>query len=251
MADVNGLLPFVGGQAPAQPNPVQNEWAVALQDPAVRSSLIQFGLGMMSPMAQGQTPLGHVAQSIGGVGEMFTRQEDQDLKRDKVDYDQDYRAKTLEQGERRTRATEMNAATRRQSANQRATGGGLSAKDILKQQLSEQKELRARADRLAKAYEDEIRNATYGGDLSPDAARFKGKSRAEISSELLKDQKWRDQQLQESRKIIESTIPPAPQRVVGRVYQTPKGPLVWQGTGWAHPTPTASASSTADDEDDE
>lgn len=252
MADVNGLAPFLNTQTPQPaPNPVASEWSVALQDPAVRSSLIQFGLGMMAPPSQGQSPLGQIGQSIGGVGEMFTRQEEQDLKRDKLDSDQSLRQTSLDQGERRTRATEMNAQTRRQSANARQAGGGLSAKDLVRYQIQAQRDLEKRARDAAKAYKKEVSDTTGLTEVSPDAARFKGKSEDQIASELLADPEWKKRNQLSRDQVLQTTIPPAKERVVGRVYQTPKGPLVWEGSGWTQPTPTPALAAGSDDDEDE
>ena len=36
-------------------------------------------------------------------------------------------------------------------------------------------------------------------------------------------------------KQTDAAVPPPDQRKVGEIYQTPRGPLRWQGTGWAQP----------------
>jgi len=51
-------------------------------DPASRAALLQIGLGLMQPMAIGQGFSGHLAQGIGGGGELVSRLEESDLKRE-------------------------------------------------------------------------------------------------------------------------------------------------------------------------
>lgn len=250
MAGIDDVTPFVGADRAANPQGqnVMSEWGTALQDPSVRSALIQFGISMMTPPSSGQSSLGHLGRAIGSVGEMYTRQDEETLKRDKVDADLVLRERTLDQGERRTRASEQNADTRRKALDQRASGGNLSAKDIVKMQLQNDRQLKQRAKELAREYHKDA-NSTFP-EPTPDALRFKGKSVAEIERELLNDPNFVKQQKEQSQKLIESTIPPANQRVVGRAYQTPRGPLVWQGGGWALPTPTGPGPADVEDDDE-
>jgi hypothetical protein len=56
-----------------------------LTDPNSRAALLQIGLGLMQPQAQGQTTLGHIGQAIGSGGEALHRIEDEDIKRQKAD----------------------------------------------------------------------------------------------------------------------------------------------------------------------
>lgn len=54
------------------------------QDPQSRAALMQIGLGLMQPMAFGQTTGGHIGQAIGGGGEAVSRGTEEELKARKV-----------------------------------------------------------------------------------------------------------------------------------------------------------------------
>jgi hypothetical protein len=56
-----------------------------MRDPESRSALLQIGLGLMQPMAMGQTVGGHIAQGVGGGGEAVGRIAAEDIKQQKAD----------------------------------------------------------------------------------------------------------------------------------------------------------------------
>jgi hypothetical protein len=66
---VNPLQSIVGGARNVGQG-IQNSM---LSDPQSRSALLQIGLGLMQPMAMGQSVAGHIGQGIGGGGEAVTR----------------------------------------------------------------------------------------------------------------------------------------------------------------------------------
>lgn len=69
-------------QAAQQPTQVQpsvvDQWGMALQDPNIRTGLMQFGLQLMQPMGFGQTASGHLGQALGAGGEAVNRAQTQE-----------------------------------------------------------------------------------------------------------------------------------------------------------------------------
>lgn len=95
--------PFQQEVAPANPASAAQEWTQALNDPKVRSTLLNVGLQLMQPPSFGQTTSGQVAQAIGAAGEGFSRadaedraQAEQDRKGRDTDSQIDYRADRTE-----------------------------------------------------------------------------------------------------------------------------------------------------------
>lgn len=72
--------PFQPEQEAPPASSAAQEWNDALNDPKVRSTLLSFGLQMMTPAGFGQSTMGQFAQGIGAAGEGLTRADEEDRK---------------------------------------------------------------------------------------------------------------------------------------------------------------------------
>lgn len=149
-----------------------------LADPASRSALLQIGLGLMQPMAMGQSVAGHIGQAIGGGGEAETRLEAQRLAEEKQQDELEKTQRTLD-----IRQQEADAYTK-----------GTSLKNIIDRQALEADKAKAAAERLGTknyaAHAHEIFKTLTGAAFDPTAkanepfARFVGKNPSEIEDML-------------------------------------------------------------------
>lgn len=253
MADDVTQTPFAGPD-PAGGQSLIGQWNQALQDPTARAALLSFGLQMLQPPSPGQNALGVLGTAIGAAGETVT-------KRAKIDQEEEESAAKLSNAEaalgfneRRVQASERNAATREKALQLRAQPGAISAKDFMRQQAQTRRELQNIAAKQAKAYAEALQKAQYGDPdaLPADVKRWAGKSEPEIYQELLRDPEWQRKNVAAIQQATSATVPPATERQVGQVYQTPKGPMEWAGNGW-RPAKVAPAPSrlAADDDEDE
>jgi hypothetical protein len=99
-------------------------------DPASRSALLQIGLGLMQPVAMGQSVAGHVAQGIGGGGEAEARLSREEFERQKHEDELDKSNRTLD-----IRQQEANAYSQAQKA---AAARGATTDRIALEQLRQQ-----------------------------------------------------------------------------------------------------------------
>lgn len=170
--------------APAQPQQggLVDAWRNWLSDPATASSLMQFGLAAMQPVAFGQTTTGHIANAVGQGMEAGDRQNTISHKRQRED-------RELELEERTTAAREQVAGASMIRATREGKGGagGLSMKDIMRQRREEGNAIDTEIQRLAKDYHDRANDPLGGND--PALAPYKGLSQAEIALGLAKDDK--------------------------------------------------------------
>lgn len=106
MDDPNDVGAAFTGQSAGTPQvePAQaaGQWDDFLQRPGNRQALLQIGLQLMQPMAQGQTVAGQVGQAIGAGGEAVDRNEASDLAERKV-------TNNLELANERLRIAQQNA----------------------------------------------------------------------------------------------------------------------------------------------
>jgi hypothetical protein len=162
-----------------------------LTDPNSRSALLQIGLGLMQPMAQGQTTLGHIGQAIGSGGEALGRIEAEDVKRQKAD-DQ------LTIAELRMRAArDPNSLTEFQRQQLQLhrdqldeTRRGQRRSDIREQRLTKKQE-EDKIDELAMVQFKASRNVA-GDDADPEIVANKTKSYAQIRKEIAAERGSRD-----------------------------------------------------------
>ncbi len=138
-------------QPPADPQAQQDiagRWRGFLSDPAARTALIQFGIGMMQPIQPGQTAIGQVGQSLGGAGEAVGRVAEQDLAQREQTSKENYRTQTGEAASVRAqagieRATSANENSRlRMEMQQRFGAANLN----IKNQLAYQRYKKAQTD---------------------------------------------------------------------------------------------------------
>jgi hypothetical protein len=210
-----------------------------LTDPNSRSALLQIGLGLMQPVAQGQTTLGHIGQAIGSGGEALHRIEDEDVKRQKAD-DQ------LTIAELRMRAArDPNSLTEyqrqslelqdraRKSAEQGQRRGD--TREMRQAQAQRTKDIETKAASAIAA-----RDSLVSEDTDPNKMKWKGKTDDEIRDyyDRLTPQVNPKEYVApdtEDDAAPAAAVPPPNQRKVGGVYPTPKGKLKWTGTGWVAP----------------
>src|SRR5690348_3857613 len=93
MVDLTNILdPFTPtaanpDAAPSAPDnsSIGQQWSYALNDPVVRTSLLQAGLMLMQPPGFGQTAAGHIGRAIGSAGEALDRQSEDARKQQETD----------------------------------------------------------------------------------------------------------------------------------------------------------------------
>jgi hypothetical protein len=95
-----GLVPMQN-PTPEQKSDLAGQWRNWMANDNNRAALMQFGVSMMSPMGFGQNPTGHIGQALGSVGELGSRREAEDLKRQDADSKQDLRASQAQLAESR------------------------------------------------------------------------------------------------------------------------------------------------------
>jgi len=223
-------------QGAGQPG-ILDQWSAALQNPATRASLMQMGLQLMQPMGFGQSPMGHFAQAVGAGGEAGDRVETQELKDQIAQNTMDRQNALLQQGEERLAIGNRNATTREKALGLRTTGGGLTAKDLFRSQQQGVKTLESKAQWEATQIAKQIADAKLlAGELPEGLKKYDGMGAGDIYRSLIADPEWQRRTRLSTATSATAAIPPAGQRQVGQVYQTPKGPMVWRGTGWAPAT---------------
>lgn len=104
------FAPQQGVQTPQNTQNVSSQWDSALNDPNVRTALLQFGISMLQPPSWGDTFGSRFGRAVGDAGEAVSRREAEKLKeentRSKIaqrgkSSAQDYRAQRLDLAERR------------------------------------------------------------------------------------------------------------------------------------------------------
>lgn len=76
--------PNAAPSAPANSG-ITQQWSDALNDPVVRTSLLQAGIALMQPPGFGQTGAGHIGRAIGSAGEALTAQDVLAQKQQEID----------------------------------------------------------------------------------------------------------------------------------------------------------------------
>lgn len=213
---------------PEQQSDIAGQWRSWMANGDNRAALMQFGVSLMSPMGFGQTPAGHVAQGLGSVGEMSGRREAMDLKAQDADSKQELR------GAQAT-AAEARAATAGQ-------GAARSADRLTFQRERLDSDLRNSSTRIRLSGLLRYQQARKAHDdnqlLVPPAQR---------TSFPAPDEWFRTMGLGDAMgggspdgeganpAPASSNIPPLSSRIKGQTYTTPRGPMVWEGTGWRAP----------------
>lgn len=233
-----------------------DQWGQALQDPGVRSALLSFGLNMLQAPSAGNGPAGQFARSIGAAGETVTRREEADQAERTTNAKLAATNEGLRLNRQRVGISQQNANTRQEALDLRRSGGGLTSQQMLRNQMAENRNIEAKAKWEAGQIFKQVNEAELYGSGIPAGhplEKYKGKTAGDIYRDLLSDQNWRKSAVLSSQQATAATIPAPEQRVVGRTYQTPKGPMVWQGNGWspAQAAPELGDTSSATDDTEE
>lgn len=133
--DPSGLP--VAAAAPAAPanSNITQQWSDALNDPTVRTSLLQAGISLMQPPGFGQSASGAIGRAIGSAGEALSRQDETALKKQEADS-----KAALRESQASSAETRANAASAVAGARADAAGSALDLKrgqlDLAGQRLS-------------------------------------------------------------------------------------------------------------------
>jgi hypothetical protein len=237
-------LPFTG-EDDGTDNPIQSILGGArnvgqgindtlFRDPESRSALLQIGLGLMQPMAQGQTTLGHIGQAVGGGGEALHRIQEEDVKQQKADDALTIAEQRMQLAQQRADRgltpyqTEM--LKRHDIASGRAEAASQRGERRLDWQMQSDKR-KALATDVANAIE--ARDSLTLDEKDPEKMRWAGKSSTQIRQELKAEQDAASGG--GGAPAATSAVPPPEKREANKVYPTPKGNLKWTGTGWVQP----------------
>lgn len=209
-------------------NPVRSIMSGAgdalLGDANSRRALLQIGLGLMQPQAMGQSTIGHIGQAIGGGGEAVGRIEAEEAARKKQEDAMDIAQGKLD--------------VERQNAE--SYGKGMSLRGLVDRQALELERQKGRESLLGtRNYHDaakEMFSAVNGVAADPNSEMYKrygGKSIPALEKQL-------QEEAGGGATAAPATagggaVPPPEKRVSGQTYQTPKGPLKWNGNGWVTP----------------
>lgn len=187
--DVGAAFTGQSAMAPIEPAQAAGQWDDFLQRPGNRQALLQMGLQLMQPMAQGQTVAGQIGQAIGAGGEAVDRNEASDLAEKKV-------SNNLELANERLRIAQQNAdsnATRTTAAASLAAAraanlgskkvGGLT--DLMKARFARQdaQSFEKQLDADAKAIVKQANDVLATPD-DPVTKQYKGKTQAEVREML-------------------------------------------------------------------
>jgi len=214
------LRSIMGGGGALQP---------LLGDPASRAALLQIGLNLMQPAAMGQTTAGALAQGIGSGGEVEARLSKEEFERQKHEDELDKTQRTLDIRQQEADAYKQAQAT---AATRAGTQDKLTL-EALRQQgrmaLLGAKNYAVHAKNTA----DQVNDITFDPKRPENAPllRFQGKTPSQIETMLREEDAAGGSTVAPAR----GAVPPPVERVVGQTYQTPKGPLMWNGSGWVVP----------------
>ena len=106
-----GDVPPTGGTPQPQQstsNDFTGAWRSWMGDPQNRASLMQFGISMLQPVGVGQSQLGHFGQAVGQAGEAATRVQQQDMAKQKLAAETDYREQSANLAASRAEMTGRN-----------------------------------------------------------------------------------------------------------------------------------------------
>lgn len=235
---------FTPGQMPsAQPDQnIMPQIGAFMQDPRMLGALLQFGIGAMQPSWDGGA--GALGRALGGAGEAVGRQQEQELKQQEAGSKQELRAAQAQSAEARANA----AAERARSGFDR---------------LGLQKEIEAGKDRralmggkirLSNLYQQYVRDVVKRNDpltlpkgqipepILPMNEWIRQNPMLRtlgLIPDRMSDTEAGDESIPSGATPTSGSVTDAPpdprQRSAGQVYNTPRGPLKWTGTGWTNP----------------
>lgn len=223
---------IIPNPSPEQQSDIAGQWRNWMANDQNRSALLQFGVSLMQPMGFGQNAVGHVGQAIGSVGEMAGRRQEADRKERETDSRAELR--TAQAGLAESRAA--NAGTSAARAADRL--------EMARERLGFERE-RFRTStlvRLQTAWGREVERINANNMLVPPDQRrpvptFEEyvRNNPHVAAGVGMDQGAGAPAASDSG----TSHPEAPrdprQRTRGTTYNTPQGPMVWEGTGWRRP----------------
>ena len=238
------LKPIVGGINTAG----QGIQDALMRDPESRSALLQIGLGLMQPMAMGQSVAGHIGQAVGSGGEAVGRIEEADLKERKADDALTIAEQRLSLAELRRKDPNQLTAYEKARLTQYDRSQGFSERT---QKRNDQREQRIAEQNRKKEIDGQVERAiTARDDLvnsdSPNSRRWKDKTDDDIRAYYEQntpsvipvepvDPEATAKPAVAPAAAAAVALPPLEKRVAGQVYPTPKGKMKWTGTGWVAP----------------
>lgn len=247
------------------------QWNTFLGQPQGRAALLSMGLALMQPPSFGDNPTSQIGRAIGSGGEAVNRVEAMDIKKQEADSKAELRGSQALAAEARAdaataRGGQQGAMLDLKREQLAAQGLRHDANINLAQEKLKGLNLRSLLGaqiRIGNAYAGYVKDVAKANE----AARFSG---APLQTPMTKEQ-WLEKNPEfkalttalsptpatpasedDEDTAIPSTspsttsqlpapaaqpqaAPPAASRVIGQVYQTPRGPLKWTGTGWISP----------------
>lgn len=253
---LGGLVPAQQGPevipnpSPEQQSDIAGQWKNWMANEGNRAALMQFGIAMMQPVGLGQTPLGHVGQAIGSVGELGTRREEAERKERELSSKEELRGAQAQVAEARAGAAGAGAgAAATRAAHQRDVlefqrqRYGTQALIGLQRQHGLEMDRRHKANESARLtnpnapplpiqnFNDWLAtNPQLGASLA-----VHGVNPPSATPPTPTGEEGEPSTTPPPAAGAGSGVPPPAQRVVGQTYQTPRGPMVWERGGWRAP----------------
>lgn len=237
-------MPDLGDVMPQVPQAVTG----FLNDPQGRAALLSAGLALMQPPSFGDNPASQIGRAIGAAGQSATANEATEMKGQELESKQDLRSSQAMAAEARAGA----ATARAEIAGARA-GNAADRLAFQRERLEamNQRHTLGQRVRLSNMYQQYVKDV---------AKRNSDPLKTGTLEPVLPMQDWISQNpMLKNLGLMPSTgtaepdeeVPAvsapttsggvvqapreASQRTAGTVYQTPKGPLKWTGTGWVSP----------------
>lgn len=212
-------------------------WDEFIGKPEGRAALASVGLALLQPIGIGQSPMGHVAQALGAGGASAAATakenataEEQAFKNTLAEEKMNLQKQEVQDTARRTGILQQNADTARRTQE----SGARSLRDMFNAQsradLQRQRILRDQARNIAKSFDPAVR-AKWG---DKDENEIYNELISRVAPEATKVDGSAPTSNEDSGAILDAPRDPT-KRVVGQVYNTPRGVLKWTGTVWVQP----------------
>lgn len=226
---------------------IQDQLSAFMGNPQGRAALLSAGLALMQPPSFGDTGAGQIGRAIGAAGESATANQMMDIKERDITSKEDIRGA-------RAVAAEAGASAALSRAETAATRAGAIGQgvDFKREQLRAQQERNMLNNRvrLSNMYQQ------YVAGVAKQNQNAQLLNQPQVPVKPMGD--WiRENPILSEMGLMPAmpdatepttaapsplddattvpSFPPAPpkeSRVAGKVYQTPKGPMKWTGTGW-------------------
>lgn len=224
----------------------KQEWNAFLGNPQGRAALLSGGLALMQPPSFGDNPASQIARAIGSAGESATANQATSMKGQELESKQDLRGTQAESAIARAGAAEARAGAAGTRSEAAADRLGFQRERL--NQMTERNMLNNRV-RLSNMYQQYVkqigdRNASPLRTGAPEPVLpiqdwvsknplLAGMMPAALSVEG--DDEEVPAAANTTSQPATGAVPPKAQRTIGKVYQTPKGSLKWNGEGWDTP----------------